>query len=91
LKKEGKKTKGKKLGLLVSIVTVVLLVSLVMFPGCKPAEPDVYEWRIQSGYPRGDVSMELLNDFAAAAEKKSGGRLTIRDANHPPHPWLFHG
>lgn len=69
--------KGKKLALLTSVLLAVMLVSLIAFPGCKPAAPEVYEWKIQSGYPRGDVSMELLNDFAAAAEARSNGQLKI--------------
>jgi len=69
--------KGKNLVLLVSVVLTVLLGSLVIFPSCKEAEPEVYELKIQSGYPRGDISMGLLNDFAAAAEQRSEGRLKI--------------
>jgi len=69
--------KGKKLALLISVLLAVMLVSWAVFPGCKPAAPEVYEWKIQSGYPRGDVSMELLNDFAAAAEQRSNGQLKI--------------
>jgi TRAP-type C4-dicarboxylate transport system substrate-binding protein len=41
------------------------------------AAEKVYRWKIQSAYPRGDVSMELLNDFAADIKKKSNGRLLI--------------
>jgi TRAP-type C4-dicarboxylate transport system substrate-binding protein len=69
--------KDKKLVLLVSVVLTVLLGSLAVFPGCEEAEPEVYELKIQSGYPHGDVSMELLNDFAAAAEQRSDGQLKI--------------
>jgi len=69
--------KNKKTLSLVGIV-VVLLVSLVALVGCKAAPaPEVYELKIQSAYPHGDVSMELLNDFAAAAEQRSNGRLKI--------------
>jgi TRAP-type mannitol/chloroaromatic compound transport system substrate-binding protein len=69
--------KGKRLAIVVSIALVTLLVSLAVFPGCKPAPKEVYEWKIQSGYPRGDISMGLLNDFAAAAEARSDGQLKI--------------
>jgi len=37
----------------------------------------VYRLKIQSGYPHGDLSMELLKDFAASAAKRSNGRLKI--------------
>lgn len=69
--------KGKKLSFLVTVAMVTLLVSLVAFPGCRAAPAEVYELKIQSGYPHGDVSMELLNDFAAAAEQRSNGQLKI--------------
>ncbi len=38
---------------------------------------DVHRWKIQSAYPRGDVSMALLNDFAKGVEEMSNGRLKI--------------
>lgn len=41
------------------------------------ADAKVHRWKIQSAYPRGDVSMELLKDFAAVVEKKSNGNLKI--------------
>ncbi|MBE0597036.1 MAG: TRAP transporter substrate-binding protein DctP [Desulfuromonadales bacterium] len=37
-----------------------------------------YRLKIQSVYPRGDTSMELLTEFAAAAEKRSNGQLKVR-------------
>jgi len=37
-----------------------------------------YRMKIQSAYPRGDLSMELLKDFAESAEKRSGGQLKIK-------------
>jgi len=69
--------KGKKLVLSVSAVLTILLGSLIIFSGCGREEPEVYELKIQSGYPRGDISMGLLEDFAAAAEQNSNGRLMI--------------
>jgi len=39
---------------------------------------DVYQMKIQSAYPRGDVSMELLNDMAKWADEQSNGRIKIR-------------
>jgi TRAP-type C4-dicarboxylate transport system substrate-binding protein len=37
-----------------------------------------YRMKIQSGYPRGDLSMELLKVFAEAADKHSNGQLKIK-------------
>lgn len=38
---------------------------------------DVYRLKIQSGYPKGDISMQLLNEFAEAAKEKSDGQLLV--------------
>lgn len=68
----------KKLFLLGSGILVALLVaSLSVGPLTAAAAEKVYRLKIQSGYPRGDLSMELLKDFAASAEKRSNGRLKI--------------
>lgn len=42
------------------------------------AADKVYKMKIQSLFPRGDLSMELLKDFAEAADKHSNGRLKIK-------------
>jgi TRAP-type C4-dicarboxylate transport system substrate-binding protein len=67
--------------------TVFLLgvaLSITVFVGSfgvlgPPAEAasKVYKWKMQSMYPHGDISMELLYEFAAAAEKRSNGQLKI--------------
>jgi len=41
------------------------------------AAQKVYRMKIQSAYPRGDLSMELLKEFAASADKRSKGRIKI--------------
>jgi TRAP-type C4-dicarboxylate transport system substrate-binding protein len=41
------------------------------------AAQKVYRMKIQSAYPRGDLSMELLKEFAKSAEKRSKGRIKI--------------
>lgn len=71
--------KRKKLFLIGSSIVVALLVaSLSVGPSLPAANAgEVYRMKIQSAYPRGDLSMELLKDFAAAAEKRSNGRLKI--------------
>jgi len=68
----------KKLFLLGSgILAALLVVSLSVGPLTAAAAEKVYRLKIQSGYPHGDLSMETLKDFAAAAEKRSNGRLKI--------------
>ncbi|MEJ2286859.1 MAG: hypothetical protein P8X85_25090, partial [Desulfobacterales bacterium] len=37
-----------------------------------------YRLKIQSAYPRGDLSMELLKDFAETAKKLSKGQIRIQ-------------
>jgi len=61
-----------------SLMVVLLIVSLMVFPiGKVAASGKIYRLRIQSAYPRGDISMGLLKDFADYAKKKSHGRLLI--------------
>jgi len=70
--------KGKKLFLLGSVVLVVMFVISLMVGGSTAiAGEKVYSMKIQSAYPRGDISMELLKEFAASAEKRSNGRIKI--------------
>nr|MDA3787264.1 TRAP transporter substrate-binding protein DctP [Desulfobacula sp.] len=51
-----------------------------------------YRWKLQSGYPHGDLSFELLKGFAADVKKSSNGRLVISvfaDAEIVPLEQLF--
>jgi TRAP-type mannitol/chloroaromatic compound transport system substrate-binding protein len=61
-------------------LAIVLALGL-MFAGCSssaaPAEKKVYELKIQSAYPRGDLSADALKVFAESADKKSNGQLKI--------------
>ena len=60
------------------MVLGILVLSAVLVFGTGPAAAeDVYRMKIQSAYPRGDVSMELLKYFAEQAKKRSNGRLLI--------------
>jgi TRAP-type mannitol/chloroaromatic compound transport system substrate-binding protein len=62
----------------VSILSIVFLLIGIVF--CAPpalCQGKVYRWKIQSAYPKGDVSMELLKDFAADINKQSNGRLLL--------------
>ena len=55
--------KGKKLFLIGSVVLVVMLVVSLMVGGSTAvAGEKVYRMKIQSAYPRGDLSMELLKE-----------------------------
>jgi TRAP-type C4-dicarboxylate transport system substrate-binding protein len=68
----------KRIILMISVVVVaVFAINLSVGSLNAEAAEKVYRWKIQSAYPRGDVSMELLNDFAADIKKKSNGRLLI--------------
>ena len=65
------------------VALAVILGATLIFGGCpKPATapttpPTVYEWKIQSGFPHGDASMEGLYQFAEKAEELSNGQLKI--------------
>jgi TRAP-type C4-dicarboxylate transport system substrate-binding protein len=71
--------KMKKFLLSCSIILVAIFVVTLSF-GSLPAEAagKVYRMKIQSAYPRGDLSMELLKDFAASANKRSNGQIKIQ-------------
>ncbi len=58
--------------------TVLILVCIGFYASQAFCGEKIYRWKIQSAYPRGDVSMELLNDFAADAKKQSNGRLLVK-------------
>ncbi len=64
--------------LLSVILAAIFATTLVMAPVSAQAADKVYRLKIQSAYPRGDLSMELLNDFAATAKKNSNGRIRIQ-------------
>jgi len=70
--------KIRKLSFLGSLVMVVVLVSLTVLVGCKAAPAKVYEWKIQSVWARGDLSMETLAYFAERVEERSNGQLKIK-------------
>lgn len=61
------------------ILLTVVLVSTFIVTGCaqQAAPGKVYSLKIQSAWPRGDLSMETLAVFAEAAAKRSNGQLKI--------------
>ncbi len=71
--------KTKKVFLLGALLIAAFFVMSLTF-GSLTAEAaeKVYRMKIQSAYPRGDLSMELLKEFAAAADKNSKGRIKIQ-------------
>jgi TRAP-type C4-dicarboxylate transport system substrate-binding protein len=70
-----KKTKLFWLG---SIVLIVIFVGFLSVGSHMAiAGEKVHRMKIQSAYPRGDISMELLKDFADAADKRSNGHIKI--------------
>ena len=68
----------KRIILMIS-VTVVAIFAITLSIGGLNAEAaeKVYRLKIQSAYPRGDLSMELLKEFAKSANKRSNGRIKI--------------
>ncbi|MEW5722329.1 MAG: TRAP transporter substrate-binding protein DctP [Thermodesulfobacteriota bacterium] len=60
------------------LALTVALIGVLGLGGLTPAAAeDVYRMKIQSAYPRGDVSMELLKYFADQAKARSNGKLLI--------------
>lgn len=71
--------KLKKIVVLGSVFLAVIFAFTFIFGnGTSQAAEKVYRMKIQSAYPRGDLSMELLKEFAAAADKNSKGRIKIQ-------------
>jgi TRAP-type C4-dicarboxylate transport system substrate-binding protein len=61
-----------------SLILVAILAAFLSFGStAATAAQKVYRMKIQSAYPRGDVSMALLKYFADDAAKKSNGRIRI--------------
>ena len=70
--------KKKRLFMLGAIFFGVLLASYVWIGNSTTeAAGKVYRMKIQSAYPRGDLSMELLKDMADWVDKGSNGRLKL--------------
>jgi TRAP-type C4-dicarboxylate transport system substrate-binding protein len=69
--------KNKKLTLFASALMILVLVSLLISAGCQPAAPQTFKLKMQSQWPRGDISMENLSKFADLVKQKSNGRLII--------------
>jgi TRAP-type C4-dicarboxylate transport system substrate-binding protein len=71
--------KAKKIFLFSALLVAAFFVMNLAFGSLTAEAADkVYRMKIQSAYPRGDLSMELLKEFAAAADKNSKGRIKIQ-------------
>ncbi len=75
-----------------TVILMVLFFCGVFTIGSSIASEKKYRWKLQSGYPHGDLSFELLKGFAADVKKFSNGRLVISvfaDAEIVPLEQLF--
>lgn len=71
--------KAKKVFLLSALLIAAFFVISMTFGSVSAdAAEKVYRMKIQSAYPRGDLSMELLKEFAADADRRSKGRIKIQ-------------
>ncbi|RLB43616.1 MAG: hypothetical protein DRH12_02505 [Deltaproteobacteria bacterium] len=70
-----KKTNGLLIG---AIILVGIFFTFVAFGSVSAiAGQKIYRMKIQSAYPRGDISMELLKYFADRTKERSNGRILI--------------
>ncbi|MCF8126833.1 MAG: TRAP transporter substrate-binding protein DctP [Desulfotignum sp.] len=63
-----------KLSIILSVIFVCT--TMVIMSPAMAKNPEV-KWKIQSGYPHGDLSFELLKGFAEDVKKLSDGRFEI--------------
>ncbi len=69
----------KKYFLVRSVVLVAVLITVLSFgTSTVIAAEKVYRMKIQSAWPRADISMQTLETFAASAAKRSNGRIKIQ-------------
>jgi len=68
----------KSFSICAGVLVTLFVASLFIGHLTAEAAEKVYRMKIQSAYPRGDLSMELLKDFAATADKLSKGRIKIQ-------------
>ncbi len=61
-----------------SLVLFLAVVFMGTLFNSQSAFAKTYRMKIQSGFPRGDLSMELLKVFAKSADKHSNGQLKIK-------------
>ena len=71
--------KVKRISILMTVVLVAIFVTTLPIGHLTAdAVGKTFRLKIQSAYPRGDLSMELLKDFAQTANKLSKGQIRIQ-------------
>jgi TRAP-type C4-dicarboxylate transport system substrate-binding protein len=71
--------KVKKIVVIGSVFfAAIFAFTLIFGSSISEAAEKVYRMKIQSAYPRGDLSMELLKTFADDADKNSKGQIKIQ-------------
>ena len=84
-----------KIYLKISTLLIITFVGLLFFAAPQAlAKNKIYKLKIQSAFPRGDLSMETLKVFAQSAEKNSSGQIKIKVFAEPeimPGDQLFGG
>ena len=69
----------KRKSILMTVVLVAVFAITISIGSLNAGAADkVFRLKIQSAYPRGDLSMELLKEFAESAKKRSNGRIRIQ-------------
>lgn len=69
-----------KKGLIIKKLSLILpaaILCLILIPGIAFSGGKVHKWKLQSGYPHGDLSFELLKGFADEVKKETDGKLVI--------------
>jgi TRAP-type C4-dicarboxylate transport system substrate-binding protein len=70
--------KRKNLAIVKPFVLFLSLMVIGMLSLSQLTFAKTYRLKIQSGYPRGDLSMDTLSAFAKSAEKRSDGQIKIQ-------------
>jgi TRAP-type mannitol/chloroaromatic compound transport system substrate-binding protein len=69
----------KRIILLISMIQVsIFVITLSIGSLTAEAAEKVYRMKIQSAWPRADISMQTLEKFAASAAKRSNGQIKIQ-------------
>jgi TRAP-type C4-dicarboxylate transport system substrate-binding protein len=68
--------KRQTVNMKLTVLGIALTVVLILVFAAGPATARTL--RIQSAFPHGDLSMDLLKEFAAAVEKNTSGKMKVR-------------
>lgn len=60
-----------------SLILTAAILCFILIPGTSFSGEKVHKWKLQSGYPHGDLSFELLKGFADEVKKETNGKLII--------------